>query len=158
MRRVILSVFLCAATSMMLGCGGGGGGGDDGGGSGNFPGLWIIDGVFVTDTCGLGSSFIGASQYMTWGYLVNQDGNIIAIQNTTSGSSGTGSTVDDGSGFVATIPEGGIGCPGGSSVTAVVLENVSGDEADATVGVRLSCPTENPPTCDFEWVGVANRR
>ncbi|HQH27805.1 MAG TPA: hypothetical protein PLP17_10455 [Oligoflexia bacterium] len=151
-----LCVFWQAILLCSLGaCGGGGGGG----GGGDFIGVWGMSLSYsaAESTCGVSPSELGLSHHVEPLYQINQNGSNIAAENMSSGYTMTGSTVDDGDGVIATHPEPGIGCPGGSATTTLVLANLDGDYADCVMAMTLSCPTYMPPQCDMVYIGGAYR-
>lgn len=144
--RGCLSALFCSVLVIMTGCGGGGG--SNSGGGDNFIGAWDISANLASNSCGLNVDNVFSPSYQ-----INQNGNLIAAENLSSGFSLKGTTVTDGKGFVATAQVPAI-CPGSIATVSMFFANRDGDSAGFMVEIVDRCGSAE---CSYSYRGTARR-
>lgn len=148
MRKILLGLCLglCAC--------GGSGGGDDSPEGGTFAGTWVANFTPTKNDCNLPLASGYGDEVP---FLVNQDGQNIAVQNITNGLSLTGAANSAGTGFVvaATVA---VACANGATgqerITAS-FEEVRDGAAIFISEDQISCPGV---VCTVVGAGSAERR
>lgn len=137
-------IVLFTGLALLAGCSGGGGGSDGGSDGGFYAGIWDFVGTKALDDCNTGQS-ASATTRLT----VNQDGDAVVVDSGTITLTGVTNSED---GFTATAT--GVSSSGCPTNYAYVFKDASDGNADARVGVSVTC---GGITCTAAYTGLAVR-